>query len=274
MAFTAPYFNNSMVGIPQIGADVDVLAIDATQKFAIGTRFTRQDGNVYAYGYSSAGAVRGKVMASTFASSSLTLSSNVVIAPASAVAVAGDTMKPGAIGSTYIEITLAAVTANMFAGGYLTVGTGTGLGQSFRIKTNTATGNPATGNIRIQFYEPITVAFDATSDVNIVGNPFSDVIVADGTNYVIAGVSVSTTTAAKPYGWFLVRGIANCLQDDTTTALAAGKGIQLSAAVAGAVSLWGNAATSVANLQGLRYLGECLGISANTGYAICKFILG
>jgi Ca2+-binding RTX toxin-like protein len=183
-------------------------------------------------------------------------------------------MTAGSIGSRYIEITLASVTANQFAGGYLTVGSGTGLAQHFRIKGNTATGNPATGNIRIQLYEAITVAVAADSDVIITGNPFNDIIVADGTNYVIAGVSVSTTTAAKPYGWFLVRGITACLQDDTTTALAAGKGIQLSSAVAGAVSLWGNAATTVANLQGLRYLGECVGITGATSYAMCKFILG
>ena len=274
MAYTSiPRFNNALVGVPQVGADIDITQVDAIQKFAIGTRFTRQDGNQYAYGYSSAGAAIGKLMASTFASASLTLSSNAVIAPASAVAVSGDAMKPGAIGSTYVEITLAGVIANQFSGGYLVVGSDTGLGQTFRIRGNTATDSPATGNIRIQFYEKITTALAAISDVIIIGSPFADIIVADGTNYVICGVSVSTTTAAKPFGWFLTKGITACLQDDTTTAFAAGKGIQACASVAGAVSIWGNAATTTVDTAGLRYLGEALGISTNTNYAVCNFKL-
>jgi hypothetical protein len=271
MAWSAPFFSNSLNGIPMVGADVDITAVDASQKFAIGTRFTRQDGNQYAYGYSSAGAAIGKLMASTFATSSLTLSSNNVIAPASAIAVAGDTMKPGSIGSKFIEITLASVTANQFAGGYLTVGSGTGLGQTFRIKGNTATNNPATGNVRINFYEAITTALDATSDVLITGNPFSDIIVKDGTNYVTAGVSVSTTTTTKPYGWFLTKGITGCLQDDTTLALAVGKGVAPSAAVAGAVVSVGNAATDYLTLRGLQVIGECVAVTGATSYAQVRF---
>ena len=273
MAYTAPlpYFSNSLVGTPQVGADVDITQIDATQKFALGTRFRRQDGNEYAYGYSSAGAAVGKLMASTFASASLTLSSNNCIAPTSAIAVAGDTVKPGAVGSKYVEITLASVIANQFAGGYLTVGSGTGLGQTFRIRGNTATNNPATGNVRIEFYEKITVALDATSDVLITGNPFADVIVKDGTNYVTAGVSVSTTTTTKPYGWFLTKGITGCLQDDTTLALAVGKGVAPSASVAGAVVSVGNAATDYLTLRGLQVIGECVAVTGATSYAQVRF---
>jgi hypothetical protein len=273
MAYTTvPYFSNSIVGLPNVGADVDISAVDATQKFALGTRFNRQDGNQYAYGYSSAGAAVGKLMASTFASASVTLISNAVIAPASAVAVAGDTMKPGDIGSKFIEITKASVTvANVYAGGYLVVGSGTGLGQSFRIKSSTITGNPASGNIRIGFYESITTALDATSDVTITGNPFADVIVKDGTNYVTAGVSVSTTTTAKPYGWFLTKGVTGVLQDNTTLTLAVGMGVAPSPAVAGAVVAAGNAATDYLTLRGVSIIGECIAVTGATAYATVRF---
>lgn len=275
MAYSfTPYHSNTIVGIPGVGADVDITQIDANQKFAIGTKFTRQDGNEYVYGYSEAGAAIGKVMAQKFASASKTLISNAIIAPASAVAVAGDTVKPGAVGSKFVEITLAAVTIqNNYAGGYFVALSGTGLAQTFRIKSSTKTGDPASGDIRIGFYEAITTAFDTTTDVVIIGNPFNDLVVADGTNYVVAGVAVSTTTTAKPYGWFLRKGITAALQDNTTTALAAGKGVQLSAGVAGAVSIYGNASTDVATLRGLTYLGRCVAISTDTNYAVVDFNL-
>jgi hypothetical protein len=215
---TGRYFSNAIVGTPQVGADVNVHEVHAAPKFPIGQGFTRADGALFRYGCASTGITAGTLVAPTFATSGVVLTSNAIIAPASAVAVSGDSLKPGAKGSRFLEITIATVTANQYQGGYLIVSSGTGLGYTYRIVGNTATDNPATGNIRIELKEKIAVAFDATTDVCIAPSMWHDVAAAGATNGSVCGVAMSTTvTTTYPWGWFCTRGVVGMLQDGAWT---------------------------------------------------------
>jgi hypothetical protein len=208
------YFSNALVGSPQFGADVNVLEVNATPKFAVGTGFTRQDGNVYRYGYCSGGLAAGMPGAPTFATSGFTVLANAIIAPASAVAVAGDIVKPGAIGSRYIEFTKASVTVkDVYKGGYCIINDGSGQGFTYRIKGSTITDDPASGNMRIELYEKLAYAVVATTDFIVVPNLYSDIVIADVTNAAVCGIAAGTTTSALPWGWWCVRGQIGAYQD-------------------------------------------------------------
>lgn len=265
-------FGNSIVGLPQVGADVNIYDIHATPRFKVGTKFQRSDGNCYVYGYSGVGTSKGLFVAPTYASSGLVVSSNNVIAVTSSIAVPGDTVAPGDAGSRYFEITLAGVTANQYAGGYVCINGGSGAGFIYRIKGNTATGNPASGNIRMELREPLVVRLTPNTDISITPSPWNDIVVADtSTNVIVAGVSMNTTTTSKPYGWFQTSGTAVILQQGT---IAIGSGIQLSASVNGAACLWGTGGSTAALLQGMQCLGRCVTTGSDGTYGLFQISLG
>jgi hypothetical protein len=251
------YFSNAIVGTPQVGADINILEVHATPRFAVGFGFTRSDGNKYRYGYANAGVAAGLVVAPTMASSGLTKTDNSVITPTSAVPVAGDAVLPGRIGSRYLEVTTASKAAGQFAGGYLLIEDGSGRSYTYRIKNNTATGNPASGTIRIELYEALKANLSADTDIIIAPNPWNDVVAADtATNFMSAGVSCATTTSSLPYGWFCTKGQTGVLQYGAITA---GNSVCLAAspATSGSVETWGGAHTTLANVLGRRAIGYC-----------------
>lgn len=261
------YFSNAVVGVPQVGADIDITQVDATPRYAVGFGFTRSDGNKYRYGYSSGGTAAGLVVAPTFASAGLATLDNSVVAPASAVAVAGDAMKPGLIGSRFLEVTSATKTAGQFKGGYLVIEDGSGKGFSYRIKNNTATDDPATSNIRIELYEPLKANLSTDTDLTITPNLWNDVTAADTvTNVMSAGVSAGTTTTAKPYGWFCTKGQIGVLQSGTVVL---GQGVMLAVtpATAGSITTFGGTHTTLANILGMAMIGICMAVGAAGEYA-------
>lgn len=212
------YFSNSKVGTPQVAGEVNVLDVHAAPKFAVGWGFKDADGRQFRYGYSSAGVAAGTGVAPTFASAGVTLISNAVIAPASATAVAGEKIQPGDVGSRYIQFTKASVTSvDIYKGGYVIISDGSGQGYTLRIKGNTITGNPVSGDLRLELYEPLKYALVATTDIIIVPNLWNDVVVADGTNAAVSGVAMGTTTSSLPFGWFCTHGQVGCKQDGAWT---------------------------------------------------------
>ena len=259
------YFSNSIVGQPQVGADINILETNALPKYNVGFGFTRADGNKYRYGYANAGVAAGLLVAPTFASSGVATFDNVVVLPASAVAVAGEVILPGRIGSRYLEVTKASVTAGQYKGGYLVIEDGSGKGYTYRIKSNTATGNPATLTIRIELYEKLKANLSDDTDMTITPSLWNDVVIADSTNVMVAGVSCSTTTSTLPYGWFCTKGQCACKQTGTVVL---GQGVQLSIqGGGGCVSTWGMAYTTLASLLGVAQVGICMAVGANGEYA-------
>jgi len=238
-------------------------------KYPLGFQVLDSTGKVYRYAHFGANTNRGVLVATDVSETSVVDTDNAIIAPASAVSVSDQTMKPGAIGSRYIQFTLASATANQFAGGTLVTTDDTGEGYTYDIVGNTATDNPATGDIRIQLQQPLQVAVDNTTDVSIFSNLYHDVEVATtATDAVVAGVSCSTmVVATAPYGWIQTRGLCGVLQDAQVPTV--GDTMQLSTATAGAVGiLGGTVAGSLGDFSQQGIVGRCADIGDSTGHSV------
>jgi hypothetical protein len=192
--------------------------------------------------------------------SSVVDTDDVVIAPASAV-----TTTDGTVGSRFVQVTLASVTADQFAGALLSITDDTGEGYSYRIKGNTATGDPATGDIRLSLYDPIQVALDATSDIAITGCLYANLEPAvAGTDEVVAGVTVATQAAAD-YGFVQTKGCATVLTAGSVLI----KDPVIIGAVAGSVSPFTAASAEVELL-----VGQVVHVGDDTGHSVIKLLIG
>lgn len=245
MALTdATYFSNSIQGIPGAGVDVDITRTDAAPKYAMGYLVERSDGNRYRYANIGTATNANNLVGPTQASGSATYGAAVVVASASAVTVPQEyPILPGQVGSHYLEVTIASIAANKYEGGYLITTRGTGVGDTYRIVGNTATNNPATGNLRIQLYEPLRVALTATTGITIATSLYNDLAVSATTSTTVTGVLMATTTATNLWAWVCTRGIVGCTEDNTVTVVA-GQQLTASRLTAGAYStLVGSGAT-------------------------------
>lgn len=204
------YFSNSAQAPRQVAGDVDIYAAHSTPKHAIGERIVRQDGNEYVYSHFGAATAPGLLVSQDLSESALVDTDNSVIAPASAV-----TTTDGTIGSKYIQLTAAGVTAQQFAGGYLHATDDSGEAYTYRIKGNTATNDPASGDIRVELYDKLQVAVDATTDVAITGSLYANLEAAtQATDEVVAGVSVANMSEGE-FGWVQSKGVATVLTQGT-----------------------------------------------------------
>lgn len=213
------YFSNqASVGMGgATGGSFNKFDLHATPKYALGFKVEQADGSIYRYSHFGAATNRGILVSQDISETSVVDTDNAVIAPASAVAVTDETQKPGALGSTYVQLTLASVTANQFRGGKFVTTDDTGEGYTYDILANTATDTPATGDIRLKLAQPLQVALDTTTDISIMGNPYSDLEAATSTDEFPVGVSCSTTTSALPYAWVQTKGTVGVLQNGTVT---------------------------------------------------------
>lgn len=236
--------------------------LHALPKFAIGFKVEQADGSIYRYAYMGAATNRGHVVSQDLSESSVVDTDNAVIAPASAVAVSDSPLKPGALGSNYVQLTLAAVTANQFRGGKFVTTDDTGEGYTYDILGNTATDNPASGDIRLVLAQPLQVALDTTTDIAITGNQYANLEDATiGTDEDPVGVTCATTTSALPYAWIQTRGVVGILQDG-------------SVALGDMVGI-GSVAGSVATLAAYTsaYIGFCVDPGDTTGHGTFKINL-
>jgi hypothetical protein len=210
-------FVNNRVGGEGIGskAGQGIYTESSTAKYAIGEKLELADGRVFRYGYTAAGINAGLLVSQDISATCLVESDDIVIAAS------GD-FSPAA-GSKKFQITLASISANDYAGGYLQVTDDAGEGIQYRIKSNSATAATTSGKVDIELYDPIKVALTTSSDIAIVGNLWYNVVGATaGTDYVIAGVTPIAFTA----------GVATILADGT---IAIAQNLTLSDGVAGAV---------------------------------------
>lgn len=138
-----------------------------------------------------------------------------------------------AIGSTSVTVTLGATaaTANQYAGGLLVVTITPGQGYSYKIKSHPAADASATLTLTLE--DPLLVALTTSSNVDLVANKFSGVIVNPTTaSSCIAGVAVYPV-AASEFGWLQVGGYAPILVDDQT--IVVGTNVAASNQAAGAI---------------------------------------
>lgn len=242
---SSTYYSNSIVGQMMAGSDIDITRADAAPKYPAGQGFTRADGNVFRYCHVGTATNSGKLVGPTTASGGATYGAAVVVASASAVAVASEyPVLPGQVGSHYLEVTIAAIAANKYQGGYLVTTRGTGLGETYRIVGNTATDTPATGNLRIQLNEPIKVALTATTGIIIVPSMFTDLAATTTSSPQVTGVLMSTTTSTNLWAWVCTRGVVACAEDATIAPIA-GNQVVCSSNTAGSYAVLTNNGATV-----------------------------
>ena len=219
--------DNITAGLPAV--------LDETNPSAsFGMTYTAPDGRRYRY--ARAGAV-ALVVGNLLQSSAQDTGDQNIAATAAAV------------GATSITTAAMTVTANQYAGGYVTVTVTPGLGSTYRIKSHAAyTAAAAT----FELEEPIQVALTATSTLDFVANPYNLVVVFPITpTGVPVGVAVNDL-AINGYGWIQVAGPCN-IKNDAAGALTVGVQVMPSTSVAGNIRLGtaglpviGNAITGIA----------------------------
>jgi len=198
----------------------------STAKFAIGEKLEFADGRCFRYGYTAAAVNAGLLVSQDVSATALVESDDIVIDAS------GD-YSPAA-GSSKVQITLASISANDYAGALLQITDDDGEGIQYRIKSNSATGKTTAGKVDIELFDPIKVALTTSSDFAIVGSLWYNVRGATaGTDYVVSGVTPIAFTA-NYYGWFQTAGIATILADGS---IAIADNLTLSDGVTGAVQL-------------------------------------
>jgi len=253
MALSAlTYYSNSIVGQMMAGVDVDVTRADASPKYPAGQGFTRADGNVFRYAHVGTAANAGQLVGQTTASGGATYGAAVVVASASATAEPSENpILPGQVGSHFVELTISSIAANKYQGGYLVTTRGTGLGETYRIIGNTASGTPTTGVLHVRLAEPIKVALTATTGIIIVPSIFTDLAASATTSTTVTGVLMSTTTSTNLWAWVCTRGVVGCVEDNTVP-VTAGNQIVASGNTAGAYAVLTNNGTTVASSTSIR----------------------
>ena len=192
-----------------VAGPFDKFCMDVTPQFALGTKVELTNGDCFRYSHFGADTTQGKIVSQDISESSQVDLDNAVIAPASAV-----TTTDGAIGSRFVEVTIASVTVNQFAGSKLVITDDTGEGYTYDVLGNTATNDPATGNIRLALGQPLQVALDATSDVAIKGSKYANLEAATTTDIDVVGVSCANMDVSEAsYGWIQEAGDVGILQN-------------------------------------------------------------
>ncbi len=251
---TTNYFTNVLTG-PQGGGDFNIFDTHSTPRYAIGTKVTKADGSEYVYSHFGADTAAGIMVSQDLSESSL-LDIDIVLGTASASGTDGDA------GKKFVQATEASVTADQFAGGYLSIEDDTGEGYMYRIKGNTATNDPATGDIRIELHDKIQVSMVAATTGNIQGSLYANLEAATTTDVAAAGVSCNAmTTASTAWGWVQVSGVATVLTSGT---LVLGSGCILAAA--GAVA-------PAVETDILERVATCLSVGATGEHSIVRLTL-
>lgn len=198
----------------------DIHQISSNQQSNLGARAETLDGREFRYGL--AGAADLAVGKLAQQSAVVTTHQNVVVA--------------GSAGDMTATVTLGATnnaTADQYKDGYLSGLSGTGAGQTVRIRTHGAIALSTAGTMYLA--EPLTTTFASTPKASLTKNPFSGMIIsstADTTEQVV-GVPIITITTAF-YGWVQTKGIAAVLVNGTVTK---GAGIIKGATTAGSADI-------------------------------------
>jgi len=107
----------------------------------------------------------------------------------------------------------AAPSANQYADGFLICNKGTGLGQIYKIKKNTAAYDPC----KIWLYDKVITTIAETAEITLIKNKYLDVVVAPTT---VSGAPVGIPLISVTddyYFWAQSRGYAPLVVDDSST---------------------------------------------------------
>ena len=141
-----------------------------------------------------------------------------------------------AAAATSVTVTLGAtaVTANQYAGGFLVVNAGSGIGQTLKIQSHPAANGAASCVITLE--DPVVTALtSASSKVCLIANPYTGVVINPTTATATpVGVTFYPLTASQ-YGYVISKGATSCLADANTAAV--GLGIIPSTTTAGSIAV-------------------------------------
>lgn len=147
-----------------------------------------------------------------------------------------------AIGDESIQVTVGAtaVTEDQYKGGLIVINAGTGLGQQFRIKGNTACGSSGTTTVYIEGSVKVALS-SSDSKAHLYPNKFNGVTTSATLALRRVGVSVRALASGE-FGWLQTTGIAGVLVEGAAVAIA--DPVIPSATTAGAVEGIGTAAVT------------------------------
>lgn len=209
----------------------------------IGQRFVTADGRELILVSTAATALVGGVL----------IQAPAIIAGHQTLAMTVPTTTPATAGLFQVLVTNGAtvINQNYYAGGYLIVKDGTGAGQTLRIQSHP--GAAASGTCLITLEDAIVTTLDATSVINLIANPYSNVIISPTTATAnVVGVTLyplaasvaptyngtsgtMTTAGTAQYGFIVTKGITSCLSDASVATV--GLGLMRSTTTAGTVTV-------------------------------------
>lgn len=194
----------TLSGFPHLSGQ-EILDNSSTQKMPLGAYMETSDGRGFRYALNGAAdTVAGKVYQSKALDATNDQPSG---GHATAAVAAGST--------TFVTTDTATVTANEFAGGYLSVVVTPGQGYTYRIASHAAFSAAA---VTMTLDDPIVVALTTSSNAIWVAHPFSGIVIEPGTpTAAIVGVSTGIVTAAY-YGWVQTKGACAVLFTGTGVA--------------------------------------------------------
>lgn len=204
-------------------AATDIFSCHQYQQHPLGAKGETADGRIFRYGKAG--------------SSDLTYGYLGVMPDQDTAELTMAVTAAAAIGATSISFTHAATTAtaNEYAEGYLSVSYGTGIGQTLKIKSHAAWTSGGASTVNLE--DPLLVALDTTSKIDVTPNPYNGVITAttDAAISIPCGVPLCTITTLY-YGWLQTRGVVACMADAT---IAAGYEAQADVSAAGRLDVTG-----------------------------------
>lgn len=151
----------------------------------------------------------------------------------------------GRLGDTFVSVTPGATTgaANLYAEGFASISITPGLGYTYKVSSHLAIASSTAFIINLDPADPIQVALTSSSKVDLIHNPYQNVIqfpvtTATGALVGVAGYIVS----ASQNGWLQTWGPCAVLNKGTT-----GVGLMVGApgSVAGGVVIFAAATTSL-----------------------------
>lgn len=217
--------------------------VDPSMVTYVGERFDTSDGREFVLVSNAATALVSGVL----------VQSPAIVAGHQTLAMTVPAATPATAGSFQILVTNGATVINsgFYNGGYAIIKDGTGIGQTLKIASHPGAAGSATCLITLE--DAIQVTLDATSIVNLIQNPYQNVVIAPTTaTGNVAGVTVGpvaasvaptwnattgavTTAGTQQYALLCTKGIVSCLSDSNTATV--GLGVMRSTTTAGTVAV-------------------------------------
>lgn len=223
MAITeSNYFSNSIVGVPELGGEIELTKVDSIPQNPIGKKLETQDGRVYRYCHFGAVSSANQVVSTDVSESSLAYATTALQTGSSVYQLPSESngVYPSGKGSRWVLIACSiSAAAGTYDGGYLTIAGGLGRGFTYRIKNSGANKNIIYAGATcamVKLYDPLQVSVDSTSAIIITGCRYANLEPASTADSDFAGVALANQDTAARWGWVQTKGIANVLSEATS----------------------------------------------------------